>query len=74
MSRWADRWRSEANPGDGITPKISSTTGTNGTDEEQDAWLYDADWWRIKTSHLATIYQKPYYQNKGFPIESLRLS
>ncbi|AEL27332.1 SusC/RagA family TonB-linked outer membrane protein [Cyclobacterium marinum] len=52
MSRWADRWRSEANPGDGITPKISSTTGTNGTDEEQDAWLYDADWWRIKNITL----------------------
>ncbi|GEO23837.1 SusC/RagA family TonB-linked outer membrane protein [Cyclobacterium qasimii] len=52
MARWANRWRSEANPGDGITPKISSTTGTNGTDEEQDAWLYDADWWRIKNITL----------------------
>lgn len=52
MSRWANRWRSEANPGDGITPKITSTTGTNGTDEEQDAWLYDADWWRIKNITL----------------------
>ncbi|MEQ8554365.1 MAG: TonB-dependent receptor [Cyclobacteriaceae bacterium] len=52
MARWANRWRSEDNPGDGITPKITSTTGTNGTDEEQDAWLYDADWWRIKNVTL----------------------
>ena len=52
MARWANRWRSESDPGDGITPKITSTTGTNGTDEEQDAWLYDADWWRIKNVTL----------------------
>ncbi len=52
MARWANRWRSESDPGDGITPKITSTTGTNGTDEEQDAWLYDADWWRIKNITL----------------------
>ncbi len=49
---WANRWKSESDPGDGVTPKITSNTGTSGADEEQDRWLYDASWWRIKNVTL----------------------
>ena len=49
---WADRWKSESEPGDGVTPKVTSNTGTNGADEEQDNWLFDASWWRIKNVTL----------------------
>jgi hypothetical protein len=59
FARWANRWRSESDPGDGVTPKITSNTGTNGADEEQDAWLHDASWWRIKNVTLGYNLPKP---------------
>jgi hypothetical protein len=48
LARWANPWRSENDPGDGITPRITSIAQTNGRVTENDAWLYDAGWWRIK--------------------------
>ncbi|MCK0147279.1 TonB-dependent receptor [Arenibacter sp. F26102] len=55
---WADRWRSESDPGDGSTPKITSTTGTNGATPQQDRWLYDASWWRVKNVTLGYNFPK----------------
>lgn len=55
---WADRWKSESDPGDGVTPKITSNTGTSGADEEQDRWLFDASWWRIKNVTLGYNFPK----------------
>ena len=71
LSRWTGRWKSESDPGDGVTPKITSKAGTNGKDEEQDAWLHDADWWRIK--NLTLGYNVPKSALAKFKISGLRV-
>ena len=71
LSRWANRWRSESQPGDGSTPKITSKTGTNGTDEEQDGWLYKGDWFRIKNVTIG--YNLPKHMLEKLKISRLRV-
>jgi TonB-linked SusC/RagA family outer membrane protein len=45
---YRDRWRSPAQPGNGITPKAYSTFGSiKNTD-----WLYSSDYWRIRNITL----------------------
>lgn len=48
LGRWRDRWRSEAQPGDGHTPRIDGTTSSF----YDSRWLYDASYWRLKNVTL----------------------
>ena len=48
LGRWRDRWRSEAEPGDGSTPRIDGTTGSL----YDSRWLYDATYLRLRNATL----------------------
>jgi len=48
LGRWRNRWRSEAEPGDGQTPRIDGTTG--GLYDSR--WLYDGTYARFKNLTL----------------------
>jgi TonB-dependent starch-binding outer membrane protein SusC len=48
LARWANRWRSDENPGDGMTPRANSTTAR----EFGSQWLYKGDFWRIRSVSL----------------------
>lgn len=45
---WRDRWRSEEDPGDGVTPRIDGTTGSL----YDSRWLYDASYFRLRNVTL----------------------
>lgn len=47
-SHWKNRWRSETDTGDGVTPRIDGTT--SGLYDTR--WLYDATYWKIKNITL----------------------
>jgi len=54
-----NRWRSEADPGDGVTPRIdASTAGLYDT-----RWLYDGKFWKIR--NLSVGYNLPKNLVKG---------
>lgn len=46
---WKNRWRSETDTGDGVTPRIDGTTA--GLYDSR--WLYDATYWKIKNVTLS---------------------
>ncbi|KQT20546.1 hypothetical protein ASG31_17415 [Chryseobacterium sp. Leaf404] len=48
MGNWANRWRSDENPGDGKTPRLDGTTG--GLLDTR--WLYDATYIQLKNITL----------------------
>jgi hypothetical protein len=45
LGRWRDRWRSPSEPGDGHTPRIDGTTGS----QYDSRWLYNATYVRFKS-------------------------
>ena len=45
---WNNRWKSEAEPGDGKTPSIGATTGAYFDSR----WLYNSDYLRVKSITL----------------------
>ncbi|WP_375434831.1 SusC/RagA family TonB-linked outer membrane protein [uncultured Hymenobacter sp.] len=47
-ANWNNRWQSEANPGDGMTPSITATTGAYFDSR----WLYKSDYLRVKNITL----------------------
>lgn len=47
-SHWKNRWRSETDTGDGVTPRIDGTTA--GLYDSR--WLYDATYWKVKNVTL----------------------
>jgi TonB-linked SusC/RagA family outer membrane protein len=48
-ANWVNRWRSEDDPGDGMTPTINyAGVATSGNTIGNTRWLFDSDWWRIK--------------------------
>jgi TonB-linked SusC/RagA family outer membrane protein len=58
LARWADRWQSEAVPGDGMTPSINATTGSYFDSR----WLYSSDYLRIKNVTLGyTLPKRRFY-------------
>ncbi|MEN8250634.1 MAG: TonB-dependent receptor, partial [Bacteroidota bacterium] len=69
-SNWANRWRSEDDPGDGHTPNVASNATTNGGFATT-RWLYDSDWWRIKNITLG--YTLPKKLSHRLMMESLRV-
>jgi hypothetical protein len=48
LAKWENRWKSEDNPGDGMTPSINATTGAY----YDTRWLYSSDYIRIKNITL----------------------
>lgn len=56
---WRNRWRSEADPGDGHTPRIDGTTGG----QYDSRWLYDGTYARFKS--LIIGYTLPHDLVKG---------
>ncbi len=47
-AHWKNRWRSETDTGDGVTPRIDGTTA--GLYDSR--WLYDATYWKVKNVTL----------------------
>ena len=59
-SNWNNRWRSEASPGDGMTPSIGATTGAYFDSR----WLYSSDYIRVKNITLGyTLPKQRFYSN-----------
>ncbi|WP_426278977.1 SusC/RagA family TonB-linked outer membrane protein [Chryseobacterium sp. S-02] len=54
MGNWANRWRSDADPGDGKTPRLDGTTG--GLLDTR--WLYDATYIQLKNITLGYSFDK----------------
>ena len=48
MGNWANRWRSDEDPGDGKTPRLDGTTGSL----LDTRWLYDASYIQLKNITL----------------------
>ncbi|WP_426059816.1 SusC/RagA family TonB-linked outer membrane protein [Hymenobacter sp. B1770] len=57
-TNWNNRWRSEANQGDGMTPAIGATTGAYFDSR----WLYSSDYLRVKNITLGyTLPKQRFY-------------
>jgi hypothetical protein len=57
-SNWNNRWKSEASPGDGMTPSINATTGAYFDSR----WLYSSDYIRVKNITLGyTLPKQRFY-------------
>ncbi|MPS65504.1 TonB-dependent receptor [Chryseobacterium sp.] len=54
MGNWANRWRSDADPGDGKTPRLDGTTGSL----LDTRWLYDATYIQLKNVTLGYNFPK----------------
>ncbi len=54
MGNWANRWRSDADPGDGRTPRLDGTTGSL----LDTRWLYDATYIQLKNVTLGYNFPK----------------
>lgn len=67
MGNWANRWRSDAEPGDGKTPRLDGTTG--GLLDTR--WLYDATYIQLKNITLGYTFDKEVSQK--LKISNLRL-
>lgn len=64
LANAANRWRSEDDPGDGITPKASSNSTTNHGFMNT-RWLHDSGWLRIKNITLGYNLPKKVLQSIG---------
>lgn len=67
MGNWANRWRSDADPGDGKTPRLDGTTG--GLLDTR--WLYDATYIQLKNVTLG--YNFPQELVSKLKVSNLRL-
>lgn len=67
MGNWANRWRSDENPGDGKTPRLDGTTGSL----LDTRWLYDASYIQLKNVTLG--YNFPQELTEKLKISNLRL-
>lgn len=67
MGNWANRWRSDADPGDGKTPRLDGTTG--GLLDTR--WLYDATYIQLKNVTLG--YSFPQELVSKLKVSNLRL-
>jgi len=67
MGNWANRWRSDADPGDGKTPRLDGTTG--GLLDTR--WLYDATYIQLKNITLGYSFDKDLTEK--LKISNLRL-
>ncbi|MFC7348924.1 SusC/RagA family TonB-linked outer membrane protein [Chryseobacterium zhengzhouense] len=67
MGNWANRWRSDENPGDGKTPRLDGTTGSL----LDTRWLYDATYIQLKNVTLG--YNFPQELVEKLKISNLRL-
>nr|WP_314499865.1 TonB-dependent receptor [uncultured Chryseobacterium sp.] len=54
MGNWANRWRSDADPGDGKTPRLDGTTGSL----LDTRWLYDATYIQLKNVTLGYNFEQ----------------
>ena len=54
MGNWANRWRSDAEPGDGRTPRLDGTTGSL----LDTRWLYDATYIQLKNVTLGYNFEQ----------------
>jgi len=54
MGNWANRWRSDENPGDGKTPRLDGTTGSL----LDTRWLYDATYIQLKNVTLGYNFEQ----------------
>ena len=54
MGNWANRWRSDEDPGDGKTPRLDGTTGSL----LDTRWLYDASYIRLKNITVGYNFDK----------------
>jgi TonB-linked SusC/RagA family outer membrane protein len=52
-AHWADRWRSESDPGNGKTPNADVATPANSSPSTR--WLYDGDFFRIQNVTLGYV-------------------
>ncbi|APZ46071.1 hypothetical protein BW723_07070 [Polaribacter reichenbachii] len=57
-SHWQNRWRSETDTGDGVTPRIDGTT--SGLYDSR--WLYDATYWKVKNITLSATLPKTLFK------------
>tara|TARA_R110002050_G_scaffold55296_1_gene124884 strand:+ start:12724 stop:15813 length:3090 start_codon:yes stop_codon:yes gene_type:complete len=57
-SHWQNRWRSETDTGDGVTPRIDGTTA--GLYDSR--WLYDATYWKVKNITLSANLSKKLFK------------
>jgi TonB-linked SusC/RagA family outer membrane protein len=78
LANWNNRWRSEANPGDGRTPAILSSVtgganfaGANGDAPPSTRWLYDGSFWRISNVTLGYSFPRELVSNIG--LDKLRV-
>jgi len=67
MGNWANRWRSDENPGDGKTPRLDGTTGSL----LDTRWLYDATYIQLKNVTLG--YNFPQELVEKLKISNLRV-
>lgn len=67
MGNWANRWRSDENPGDGKTPRLDGTTGSL----LDTRWLYDATYIQLKNITLG--YTVPQDLSNKLKISNLRI-
>lgn len=67
LGNWANRWRSDADPGDGKTPRLDGTTGSL----LDSRWLYDATYIQLKNITLG--YNFPQDLVSKLKISNLRL-
>ncbi len=69
LSFWKNRWRSEEDPGDGMTPR--AVVSTNMTTPSS-FWLFDATYWMVRNINLG--YNFPTDLSSKIPgVRSLRL-
>lgn len=68
LGRWRNRWRSDADPGDGRTPRIDGTTGG----QYDSRWLYNGSYARFKS--LVIGYTLPHNLVKGITNARLYVS
>jgi len=70
LARWANRWRSDEVPGDGMTPRAQSTTArVFGTQ-----WLYKGSFWRIRSVALRYTLPKRFLNSLDINQMSLFIS
>lgn len=67
MGNWANRWRSDADPGDGKTPRLDGTTGSL----LDTRWLYDATYIQLKNVTLGYNFEEELV--KKLKISNLRV-
>ena len=67
MGNWANRWRSDADPGDGKTPRLDGTTGSL----LDTRWLYDATYIQLKNVTLGYNFEEELAQK--LKISNLRV-